>query len=210
EQTVKHFAIAQWADFVRGLQMPERETMRQHLSSCEKCAHVAGLFGRLNTVASRPEVPEVPDYLVRSAHALFALNKPEKVTVSKVIAKLMYDSFREPLPSGVRAQQSLTRQALYEAGDFCIDLRLDYKKGDQQVGMIGQVVNKKNPDLPSAGLPVVLKSGANWVAETSTNDHGEFQLDYQPGVRLLLHIPMDEQYIELPLNDVAKNIRRKN
>jgi len=204
---VKHFAITQWTDYVRGVG-PEQERMKQHLSECDACARVAGALQRLTVVASRSPVPEVPDDLVRSACAIFSLNKPEKVTVSRLIAKLMYDSFREPLPAGVRSQTSLSRHALYEAGDYCIDLRIEYKNGDDRVDMVGQVVSKRDPNVPAAGSSIVLKSGSESKAQTKTNKLGEFQLAYEPATRLRLHIPMEEKFIEVPLAEVAKKLRR--
>jgi hypothetical protein len=200
---VKHFAMAQWTDFVRGVAVAERDSMERHLSECQSCARVAGTLQRLARVAATESAPEVPEYLVRNAQAMFSLNKPEKVSVSRLIAQLMFDSFREPLAAGVRSQSALSRHALFEAGVYCIDLRIEYKKGEDEVDMIGQVVNKQDPNATASNLKVMLFSGEESLAETRTNEFGEFQMDYVPGRRLCLRIPVGNDCIEVPLAGVA-------
>ena len=126
---MKHFAAAEWTDFVRGLARAESDSMRQHLSVCDPCARLAGLLQRVADVAPGKDAPEVPEYLVRDALLMFSLNKPQKESASRLFARLIYDSFRSPLPVAVRSQRSLSRYALYEAGDYCIDLCLQYQSG---------------------------------------------------------------------------------
>lgn len=201
---MKHFDIAQWTDFVRGLGAScERAIMQQHLSQCESCAQLNDMLRRLLLVASSDSAPEVPEDVMRNARAIFSLRNPEKITVASLIARLVYDSFREPLPAGVRSQRNMARVALYEAGEFCIDLRLEYQRSDARVGLVGQIVDRKNPELRVAGVPLSIQSGHKVLAQTSTNQYGEFQMEYRPTACLSLHIQLDENCIEVPWADVV-------
>jgi hypothetical protein len=199
---MKHYDITQWTDFVRGISSTDRAAMEMHLSHCKTCTRTKDMLLRLVYVASSGSAPEVPEDVVRSAHAIFALRKPEKVTIANTMARLVYDSFRQPLPAGVRSQRSMSRTALYEAGDFSIDLRLEYQKSGTLVGLAGQVLSRKNPEKSVSGVTLMLKSGRKVLARTSTNQYGEFQMEYQPKTHLRLHIPIEDDCIEVPLGDV--------
>jgi len=65
---------------------------------------------------------QVPQYALRCARTIFILQQPQKVQIlPRIPVRLLYDSFREPLPAGLRTQQRLSRQALYQAGDYSLD-----------------------------------------------------------------------------------------
>src|ERR1700758_3453851 len=120
---MKHYDINEWTDYVRRVgETSKREEMSQHLAtSCKKCGGVVSFLEKLTTV-TRSDTTRVPDQLVRNVKAMFAMGKPEKVSVASTVAKLIFDSFSEPVPVGVRGTPRVTRQAMYEAGDYCVDL----------------------------------------------------------------------------------------
>ena len=60
---------------------------------------------------------------------------------------LTYDSAGDLQPAGARANRSDSRQVLYEAGDFCLDLRFDRERDSMQIMLVGQVANQKNPQI---------------------------------------------------------------
>src|SRR5437879_8593175 len=129
---MKHFDIDKWTDFIRGLvEDSARVAMERHLASgCRKCRHTAELLRKLVTAARNDSQVQVPDYALRCARANFFLQQPEKVQIlPRIPARLLYDSFREPLPTGLRTQQRLSRQALYQAGDYSLDLRRAHHRG---------------------------------------------------------------------------------
>src|SRR5438445_13853896 len=190
---MKHFDISKWTDFVRGLSEKSAEVaIGHHLASgCRKCRHTAGLLRKLAAVVRRDLQVQVPEHAVRCARAIFILQQPEEVQVlPRIPARLLYDSFREPLPAGVRTQQRLSRQALYEAGDYSLDLRLENESGTSRVTLVGQIQHRKQPGKRLGGVPALLLSAKQVLGQAVSNSLGEFQMEYAPTKRLRLYLPV--------------------
>jgi hypothetical protein len=202
---VTHFEISQWADMVRGLVIGEElAEMTAHLSSgCRLCRRTVEIFRGVAKSAGWDSRHKVPAYAVQSARAIFALQKPVKIHFfPRIVGQLVYDSFREPLPAGLRSRHRLTRHTLYEAGDYSMDIRMEHLRGMPKVTLVGQIFNRVHPDEPLAILPVYLVSGKEILARACSNNFGEFQFDYEPRSRLSLHIRGRrnlQSHIELPL-----------
>ncbi len=205
---MKHFDIAKWADFVRdSAREGERAAMQAHLASgCQKCRHTAELLRKVAAAARRHSQVQVPDYALRCARAIYLLQQPEKVQIlPRIAARLLYDSFREPWPAGVRTQQRLSRQALYQAEHYWLDLRLENESGTSRVTLVGQIQHGKQPGKRLEGVPILLVSGKQILGRAVSNSLGEFQMEYAPAKRLRLYVPMRwaGKRIELPLNYYA-------
>jgi len=188
---MKHFEISDWADFVRGLVDPVRgEAMSRHLSEgCRKCARMAEVFGRVAPLGRRELCYEVPEYAVHCARAIFVLEQPQEVRIlQRWAGRLLFDSFREPLPAGVRSQHRISRQTLYDVGEYAVDLRQEHERGGSEVTMVGQIASRREPERPMAGLPVTLCSGKAVLARAVSNEFGEFQMQYLPARDLRLDI----------------------
>src|SRR5437899_9280506 len=191
---MKHFELAEWTDFVRGLvEKSARLPLEHHLASgCRKCRHTADLLRKLVTAARNHSQVQVPDYALRCARAIFFLQQPEKVQIlPRIPARLLYDSFREPLPAGLRTQQRLSRQYLYQAGDYSLDLRLENERGTSRVALVGQIQNLKQAGKRlRGGVPVLLVSGKKILARAVSNSLGEFQMEYAPQKHQGLYVPV--------------------
>src|SRR5437879_12818410 len=102
-------------------------------SGCRKCRRTTDLLHKVEAATRSDSQVHVPDYALRCARAIFFLQQPEKVQIlPRMPARLLYDSFREPLPAGLRTQQRLSRQYLYQAGDYSLDLWLEHERGSPQ------------------------------------------------------------------------------
>jgi hypothetical protein len=205
---MKHFDISQWTDFGRGVvPAPERAAMETHLSAqgCARCRATLDLVRGVVAVAQTAERYTPPDYAVRCAKALSALQQPQKARFPSLIAHLIYDSFRDPIPAGMRSEDRASRQALYEAGDFCLDLRLEHDRGAPLATLVGQLTNRTAPDSSVPEAPVLLMARNDVVAHTVSNPFGEFQLEYAPVRSLRLCVPLDPsgRRIEVSLNRLA-------
>jgi hypothetical protein len=204
---VKHYDITEWLDFVHGLVgEAKRGEMEAHLGTqCAECGVVVARLRKLIEVAMADSQYEVPESALHMARALYNLQKPEHVRVlPTVLARLVFDSFREPALEGVRGQQRITRQAMYEAGDYSVDLRLEQERGAATVALVGQIVNRVEPEQRVADIPVVLMAGEEILGRARSNEFGEFQLEYQPRQPLSLHVPVERagQEIEVRLQDL--------
>src|SRR5437016_4408150 len=150
----QHYELGEWVDFVRGLVGSQtREKMQAHLDTrCRQCAELAGFFFEVAQRATADAAYSVPDYAERNLRAIYALQRPEEVhLLPRTIARLVYDSFREPLPAGVRSQRHTAHQLMYVAGPYSVDLRLEHERGSAQVRLIGQIANQER----AAGVPEV-------------------------------------------------------
>ena len=203
---MEHFRESQLADFVRGVARPsEFAAMEGHVSSgCRKCGQTVSILRKV-AAAGRAEAEfQPPENVLHSVRAMFALQQPEKVYLSpRIVCRLIYDSFREPLPAGVRARQRLVRHVLYQAADYSLDLRLEHQRGTSGVALVGQLADQREPDRPLADLPVLLVCGKEVVARAASNAFGEFQVEYLPKPHLRLHIQTNRNFrdrIEVPLS----------
>jgi hypothetical protein len=199
----KHFSDAEWIDRVRGKVLaPVEEEMDLHLAGCRRCRRSRDLFGAVADVARSEAAYEVPNGTLRSARAIFALQSPERVRIlPRILASLVYDSFAEPLLVGIRSRQRVTRQAMYRAGDYYVDLRMESQPETRRVSVVGQIANRRDPERSVAHVPIVLTSDEEVVARAVSNEFGEFQLVYAPAKHLRLHVPVsDSGSIEVALN----------
>jgi hypothetical protein len=93
-------------------------------------------------------------------------------------AQLIFDSFRLPLPAGMRSLHQSGRQLAYQHGDKIVDVLIEPKTEFGRMSLAGQVLARGVRKGVSAGLVVLLLDGLKTVAGTVTNESGEFQLDF--------------------------------
>jgi hypothetical protein len=112
---MKHFNIWQWADYARGLSAaPERAAMDAHLSSgCARCARTASTFRRVTALAGLEPGNEPPEHAIRYAKAVYSLFRPETTSLPRLLARLVHDSMREPLPAGSAVRRPAGVRARY-------------------------------------------------------------------------------------------------
>jgi hypothetical protein len=201
-----HYQPGEWVDFVRALlDTKTREDMQSHLDSgCGECRELAGFFAEVARRAAADAEYNVPDSTIRNLRGLYALQRPEEVRLlARNVARLVFDSFRQPALAGVRSQQHAGHQLMYVAGQYSIDLRLEHERGAPHVRMIGQIANRARA-AGVAEVPVFLLARNVVVGKTATNKFGEFAMEYLPssGLRLLAPIP-GEDHIEVRLGSVS-------
>ncbi len=207
---MRHYEIGQWVDMVRGLLSErKRAEMLAHVSSgCRRCGRAFRILQEVARVSGAEKQYQVPPYVVHGARAIFALQRPEKVYFfPRTVARLIYDSFKEPMPVGLRARHRITRHALYQAGDFSVDIRLDHQPGTATVTLVGQIFSRSNPGESLTDVPVFLVSGNKSVAQSTSNAFGEFQLEYRPMRHLRLYMQGNKDFqrnIEVPLGRFAE------
>lgn len=196
-----HYATYRWFDFVRGM-MPKAVTarMQQHLSTgCKRCNQVANLMRKLADTASKPQI-EVPSSVLHNAKAIFDIPRKRNV-ISTIVARLVFDSFLEPLPAGVRSRAQMFRQAMYEAGDVLIDLRLQTQPGGTCT-VTGQVADKLAPMRSARRVALHLVAAGDRKA-VQPNRFGEFHTKYLTGQNVSLEINAAGRSIQVPLSKLG-------
>lgn len=208
---MRHFDIEQWTDFVRGIgDSSALSAMQEHLrDGCEDCSAVVRRLGAVVSVAKEDAASTPPAHLVRFARAAFVLHRPEgALTLPDLVCRLVFNSRSSSLVPGTRGPaEAVSRQMLYEAGDFSVHLRFEQPAGTPRVSLVGQVANRRIPDPPMAHVPVLLTRGRRVVARSLSNEFGEFQVEYEPAKGLELQILLADRRgrIRLSLSDVDRD-----
>jgi hypothetical protein len=196
---VRHFGEASWLDFVRNMVSPNlRIAMQQHIDDgCKKCAAAVQLWQSVFSIATQESTFTPPADTLRVVKSQFVGPAPE---VSRGV-RLLFDSRLAPITAGVRGALA-AQQFLYETEDYCIDLRV-HPRHEACVYLVGQVLNRTGIGRTSQGLTVRLQEGKRPIAETSTNQFGEFQLEFNSSSdKLYVSVNRDkssENEVVLPL-----------
>jgi len=95
------------------------------------------------------------------------------------VARLVLDTFLQPLPVGIRNMQPDTRQLVYEAPALTADISFERSPNSPSITLMGQVLRTKDPQIPLNGVSVVLKSRKGPLNVKMTNETGEFSFEFQ-------------------------------
>jgi len=205
-----HYDLSEWTDFVRGLLPGERRSeMDHHLErGCSDCSATLAFLRQVTEVASAEAAYEQSSArLSGAARGVFRApagrSWGERVAVGleTILASLTFDSAAGLQAVGVRGDRTASRQMLYQAGDYCIDLRLDRERDSMKIILVGQVANQKDPLLQLARLPVFVLDGKRIVSETASNQFGEFTLEFvlRQNLRLCVQVTQTGHQLEIPL-----------
>lgn len=184
---MSHFSEQQWADWVRGVAVAENTAVQAHIASnCRDCKSALDFWRRIGDLASAEASYAPPENLVRRLKLEFAHQHPSE---ENMLASMVYDSLRQPLPVGIRGAALGMRQVLYEAEGLTIDLRLEQKHNSNSIHASGQVLSKDVPLCWVNEAAIVLwNEKGQMVTTTETNHHGEFQFEFQAEDQLRLTI----------------------
>jgi hypothetical protein len=202
---MRHFEITEWADFVLATAVPaKRDEMAAHLrTGCDECARMRDLLQQVREMARSDAHYDPPANLTGMVLALAKRPLVRKETAfRRLIAKVVYDSFATLQPQGTRGGQPARRELGLAAGKYRLDLQMERSRS--QVTLVGQFGWDHGVQDRVDGLPVLLLSGNNVIAQAVTNSFGEFCLEYPDRKRLRLCIPLDDisTQIEVPLSQL--------
>lgn len=115
------------------------------------------------------------------------------------VARLIFDSLRQPFPAGVRSSSSGARQLAYQHERTIIDLSVDVGQGSGRLRLTGQVLAQGNKDK-IGDFSVVLVNGSGMLARTTTNQFGEFHIECKVPEDSSLEIRLgDRAWVLVPL-----------
>jgi hypothetical protein len=95
------------------------------------------------------------------------------------VARLVLDTFLQPLPAGIRYLRPDTRQLVYEAPALTADIAFERSPGSTRTTLTGQIMRMNLPQIPLNGVPVVLKGQKGPMGLMITNEVGEFSFEFQ-------------------------------
>src|SRR5690349_3831367 len=174
---MEHFTTENWIDFVnQAVDVSEKKLMEQHLKQgCKRCTKTVALWQRVRQSAALEANYQPPEGAVRIAKATFAgagLADQTKGAGSRI--KVLFDSFLQPVFEGARSASAGTRQMLYRADPFQIDIQVEAKPGGNRVVVTGQVLDMRDPKIVGQDGRIVLSNLRGHVVHAFTNQFGEF------------------------------------
>jgi hypothetical protein len=174
---MEHFATEKWIDFVnQSVDTNEKQLMERHLQQgCKRCRKTVSLWQKVRQSAASEANYQPPEHAVRLAKAAFAeagLAGHKKGAGSRI--KLLFDSFLQPAFEGARSAGAGTRQMLYRADPFQIDIQVEAAPGRNRIVVTGQLLNLSNPGILDQGTRIALSNMRGQVVNAITNQFGEF------------------------------------
>jgi hypothetical protein len=196
---MRHITIENLMNYVEGnVSDVEKSTLETHVTSCGDCAELKQelqiLIYRLKEDASF----EPPAELVQWGIDLFQpVMQPQGSGrgIRKFIASLVFDTYDQPMPAGVRRVGAPPRQLLFRAGDVDVDVKIESMEANDRITLVGQVLS--NNDKFFDNTPVKLESHGIVRYRTRTNVVGEFSFDEVPKDTYHLSVDLPEGQITL-------------
>lgn len=196
---MKHFSLAEWVDFAReAAPQAQNDEMQQHLKGCNKCTQTLASWKTMVDFAQTEKLYQVPEASVHMARAMFV---PRKLAQAKAgamqIAKLIIDSFRSPLPMGVRSGANTSRYLGYKCDALAIDISLEPQ--GKQIALVGQLLNPELAAPTFTSAPVYLQTNKKTIAITTLNNSGEFRFVFMPYKDMTVVLKISPAFIAIPL-----------
>jgi len=174
---MKHFTTEEWINFVNQVVSPSAlEEMNNHLKQgCKRCQETVSMWQRVERSAAAERNYQPPADTLRIVKAAFAaagLHGQGKESRSRI--SILFDSFLQPVVEGARSAATDSRQMLYRADPFQIDLQIEAKPDSNDLLVTGQLLDLNNPGIAGNDVGVTLSNLRGHVVQAVSNQHGEF------------------------------------
>ena len=203
---MQHFSEQPIVDFVRGVSGPEiSSNIRTHLATgCPKCQTALDAWRRVGRLASQESAYAPPENLVRLVKLGFTSKAANRLGVWS-LANLVFDSFAQPLPSGVRSGTLHVWQVIYEAEGLTVDLRFGHREHSRDLHLVGQVMDKQAVRAWKNATVEVSTEEDKVVAAAVVNASGEFHLEFEAGDHVGLSVKAEgRNTIRIPLTNPTR------
>jgi hypothetical protein len=207
---MKHFATQEWIDFVNHVATSnQQEAMQKHLATgCKRCTETVSLWQKVSKTAAVEASYQPPASTVRLAKAAFATTGAAQTRKeSQGLIEVLFDSFLQPALAGARSVVIGTRQMLYRADPYQIDIQIEPKPGSNRLVITGQLLDLSHPGVIGRDIQVALSNRRGNTVMAATNQFGEFSGEIENSGDLELTIPGEaEQPIVISLRNALGNL----
>jgi hypothetical protein len=189
---MKHFSTEEWVDFVNQLVTTgQKQAMQKHLATgCERCLETVSLWQKVSKAAAA-EASYQPSMealrLAKAAYSTTRLNTTRQE--ARRLVEVLFDSFLQPAVAGARSVVIGTRQMLYRADPYQIDIQIEPKPGSNRLVITGQLLDLSNPGVIGRDIQVTLSNHRGHSVIAATNQFGEFSGEVENSGDLELSIP---------------------
>jgi len=207
---MRHFSTEEWVDFVNGMTTTGQQgAMQKHLATgCKRCKETVSLWQKVSKTAAAEANYQPPTDTVRIAKAAFAASgSAETNKESHGLIEVLFDSLRQPALAGARSVVIGTRQMLYRADPYQIDIQIEPKPGSNRLVITGQLLDLSHPGVIGRDIQVTLSNRRGNTVLAPTNQFGEFSGEIENSGDLELSIPGDGgQPIVISLRNALGNL----
>src|SRR6266436_371171 len=210
---MKHFMTEEWIDFVNQVSSPkQQEAMKKHLGTgCKRCAETLALWQKVHSSAAveASYQPSVAD--VRIAKAAFAAaGRATQPKETSTFVEVLFDSLLQPMLAGARSGGLGTRQMLYRADPYQIDIQIESKPEGNRLMVTGQFLDVSSPGIVGRDVKITLSNHRGNVMHSTTNQFGEFRGELENTGALELSFPgQGEKAIVISLRNALGNLPGK-
>lgn len=207
---MKHFSKEEWIDFVnRTISTARQDKMQKHLATgCKQCKETVTLWQKVSKSAASEASYQPPAGAVRLAKAAFvssALVPARKK--SHGLVEVLFDSFRQPALAGARSVAVGSRQMLYRADPYQLDIQIEPKPGGNRILITGQLLDLSHPSVIGQDVQVTISNRRGNSVVVATNEFGEFSGDVENSGDLELSVPgRGEKPIIISLRNALGNL----
>ena len=207
---MKHFTTVEWINFVnRVTSQKQQEAMQRHLGTgCKRCMDTVSLWQRVRNTAALEAGYQPPAADVRIAKAAFAAAGRATQREEKTgLVEVLFDSFLQPMLAGARSSSLGTRQMLYRADPYQIDIQIEAKPEGNRLMVTGQLLDVNNPGIVGRDVKITLSNHRGNVIHTITNQFGEFHGEIENTGDLELSFPgQGEKTIAISLRNALGDL----
>ena len=174
---MEYFQAVEWSDFVNHAASEDpRMAMQKYKGTRRKCYLETGALRQKLANAAAGEASYQPAAeSVRMVKAAFATaGVAARRQERGVLIQLLFDSLSQPAPAGIRSAAARTRQMLYRAEPYQIDLQIELQPEQNRLMVTGQLVDLSHPEMVGRDVQVMLSDGREYLVNTMTNEFGEF------------------------------------
>jgi hypothetical protein len=175
---MKHFTTEKWIDYVNQVSSPrQQQTMKKHLSTgCNWGTETVALWQKVDNTAALEATYQPPVGDVRIAKAAFVAARQTGHRKEKSsFVEVLFDSSLQPMVAGARSSGLGTRQMLYRADPYQIDIQIEANPEGNRLTVTGQLLDISSPYVVGRDVKIILSNHRGNVIHTVTNEFGEFR-----------------------------------
>jgi len=181
------------------LEAEAKALVETHMSSgCGTCAENYRWLTAMLAVTAQDDSFDFPEETIQWSVAQFKAASAGIPSKKQILARLIFDNLLPARTVEVRsmAAPAISRQVLYQAGAYEVDLRFEQFEATSTIVILGQIVSTEKKPGELAGLNVEMVASGSEAAQeetkhTETDSRGMFRLrDVTPGeYDIIIHVP---------------------
>lgn len=207
---MKHFKNEEWIDLVNHVtSQKQQQAMQKHLGTgCKQCRETVERWQKVRKTAAAEALYQPPAAEVRIAKAAFAMaGRAAQRSEKSGLVEVLFDSFSQPMLAGARSSGLGTRQMLYRADPYQIDIQIEAKPEGNGLMVTGQLLDVSSPGVVGRDVKITLSNHRASVIHTITNQFGEFRGEIENTGDLELSFPgQSEKSIVISLRNALGNL----